>query len=509
MIVCLGVLTFIDGAQVIYRGFDEIRKGVSMNTVIRQLSIKFLAFVVVSFIASGQPVYARHLGQDMSNMPGMSKPKAKLNSKATPRNKRKATRKKKSTRKHQMGNMPGMNMPGMRMRTTPRRKKPAARNKNQMGNMPGMKMPGMKMPQASPSASPQMQMNMPGMQMPQASPSAAPQTQMNMPGMQMPAASPNPQASPEQKMNMPMPMASPSPGEMGGMKGMENMAGMGSMNMDPYFTAINYLVPRDTLMVMLLSDFQSARTGNNFFTGMAMVQYGVTSRWTVGFMAEGQKIFGLPTTYGGFRINSYVRLFPHDHLLNFTLYGEYEGLNGAALYKMEVAGFGGEDLDEPLTPARRTPVRTFEQRVIMYHDWGRVNLTFNFISETDLKSGENDFGYAWGVFRQPAFMAMETDKDMPGMAGVPKKKVPPLLSLQRLGYGVEMIGALGNTHHFGFDWQRQQHYVGPVFSYSVSKRWTVHVEPAFGLSDVSDPFMLRMGVGYSIDHLLHRRSKTP
>jgi hypothetical protein len=290
-------------------------------------------------------------------------------------------------------------------------------------------------------------------------------------------------------------------------------AGMGddmsTMDMDPYFTAINYPVPRDTMMVMLLSDFQSARTGNNFFTGMAMVQYGITSRWTVVFMAEGQKIFGLPATYGGFRINSYLRLFPHDHLLNFTLYGEYEGLNGAALYKMEVAGFGGEDLEEPLAPARRTPVRTFEQRAIMYHDWKRGNLTFNFISETDLKSGENDFGYAWGVFRKSAFMAMETDKDLAGMAGTPKKKVPPVLSLQRLGYGIEMIGALGNTHHFGFDWQRQQHYVGPVFSYSVSKRWTVHVEPAFGLSDVSDPFMLRMGVGYSIDHLLHRRSKTP
>jgi hypothetical protein len=226
-------------------------------------------------------------------------------------------------------------------------------------------------------------------------------------------------------------------------------------------------------------------------------------------MAEGQKISGLPTTYGGFRINSYFKVFPHDHLLNFTLYGEYEGLNGAALYKMEVAGFGGEDLEEPLVPARRTPVRTFEQRVIMYHDWKRVNLTFNFISETDLKSGENDFGYAWGVFRQPAFNPMEADKAMTGMASTPKKNAPPALSLQRLGYGIEMIGALGNTHHFGFDWQRQQHYVGPVFTYSVSKRWTVSVEPAFGLSDVSDPFMLRMGISYSIDHLLHRRSKTP
>jgi hypothetical protein len=479
-----------------------------------------LLFSACLFVAS-VPALAQ---QDMSNMPGMSKSKPKANAKATSRKKRKAKRKKQTATKHDMNNMPGMSMPGMKLpgmhrrKAVSRRKKAPAQknsaNKNQMGNMPGMNMPAK--PSSSPkqSAAPQpspqqMQMNMPGMQMPPASPSPSPQTQMNMPGMQMPTASPNPQASPEQTMNMPMPMASPSPGEMGGMKGTENMAGMGSMNMDPYFTAINYPVPRDAMMVMALSDFQSARTGNNFFTGMAMVQYGVTSRWTVGFMAEGQKIFGLPTTYGGFRINSYFRLFPHDHLLNFTLYGEYEGLNGAALYKMEVAGFGGEDLEEALAPARRTPVRTFEQRAIMYHDWKRVNLTFNFISETDLKSGENDFGYAWGVFRQPAFMAMETNKDMAGMAGRPEKKAPPVFSFQRLGYGVEMIGALGNTHHFGFDWQRQQHYVGPVFNYSVSKRWTVHVEPAFGLSEVSDPFMLRMGVGYSIDHLLHRRSKTP
>jgi len=284
---------------------------------------------------------------------------------------------------------------------------------------------------------------------------------------------------------------------------------MSTMAMSPYFSALNYPVPQDTMMVMLLSDFQSARTGNDFFTGMGMVQYGLTPRWTVGFMVEGQKISGLPVTYGGLRIGSYVRVFPHDHLLNVTLYGEYEALNGAALYKMEVAGFGGEDLNEPLEAARRTPARTFELRAIVYHDWGRVNLTFNFVNETGLDTCENDFGYAWGVFRQPAYTAMETDTSMAGMAGMPTEKSPPKFSFQRLGYGLEMMGALGNTHQFGFDWRRQQQYVGPVFSYTVSKHWTAHVESAFGLSDVSDPFVLRMGLGYSIDHLLHRRSPTP
>jgi hypothetical protein len=280
--------------------------------------------------------------------------------------------------------------------------------------------------------------------------------------------------------------------------------------MDPNFTAINYPVPPDSLMVMQLLDYQSARSTNDFFTGMSMVEYGLTSRWTAGFMVEGQKIYGMPTTYGGMRVNSYLRAFPHDHLLNFTVYGEYEGLNGAALYKMEVAGFGGEDLSGPLTQARKTKVRTFEQRAIMYHDWGRTNLTFNFINETGLDSSGNDFGYAWGMFRQPSYTAMEKGKSMDGMAmGMATKKAPPVFSFQRLGYGIEMIGALGSSDQFGFDWQRQQQYVGPVFSYSVSKHWTAHVEAAVGLSEVSDPVVLRMGVGYSIDHLLHRQSPAP
>src|ERR1035438_1514669 len=108
---------------------------------------------------------------------------------------------------------------------------------------------------------------------------------------------------------------------------------------------------------------------------------------------------------------------------------------------------------------------------------------------------------------------METGNDMSGMKNMgasavdmAKKKAPPVFSLQRLGYGIEMIGALGNTDQFGFDWQRQQQYVDPVFSYSVSKHWTAHVEPTVGLSEVSDPLVLRMGVGYSIDHLFHRGS---
>lgn len=216
-------------------------------------------------LVGGVPV----LGQrDMSNMPGMSKPKAKSKLKATSRRKKKPTRNKKTAIKHDMSTMPGMDMSGMKMSGA--RRKAASRTKATPAkssakpqttvNMPGMNMsspqsspkqsaapqpspqmdmnmPGMQMPSASqspagqPSPSPQMDMNMPGMQ--PASPSASPQPHAHMPGMQMPSTSPNPQAAPEHKMdmNMSMPSASPSSSPMDHMLGME-MEGT-AMNLGP------------------------------------------------------------------------------------------------------------------------------------------------------------------------------------------------------------------------------------------------------------------------------------
>ena len=83
---------------------------------------------------------------------------------------------------------------------------------------------------------------------------------------------------------------------------------------------------------------------------------------------------------------------------------------------------------------------------------------------------------------------------MAGMAGM---TAPPALSMSRPGYGLEMIGAPGDNQQFGFDWNAQQHYLGGVLTYAISSHWSMRLEPAFGLSDVSDPFMLRTGVAYT------------
>lgn len=250
------------------------------------------------------------------------------------------------------------------------------------------------------------------------------------------------------------------------------------------------------MMLMAMSDFQSARYGNNFVTGMLMADYGITSRWTVALMAEGQKIAGLPATYGGMRLNTYFHLFRDKRLLNLTLYGELEDLNGAALYKMEIAGFGNGDLTEPLSSARKKHVRTFEQRLILYHDWNRLNTTFNFIRETVLQSPYgNDYGYALGLFFKSSWMgnSMVGTADMNNMTNMTE---PPILSLSRLGYGLEIIGALGNNHKFFSNLDAQQQYLGVVLQYNLSSHWSLRIEPTVGLSKVSDPFMLRTGLAY-------------
>lgn len=276
-----------------------------------------------------------------------------------------------------------------------------------------------------------------------------------------------------------------------------------SAQMTPYFSTIDRPLGKGDVMLMALSDLQKARFGPDFATGMLMLEYGITPQWTAGLMVEGQKISGLPATYGGSRFNTWFHLFQDDRLLNLTLYGEFENLNGASLYKMEVAGFGPEDLLDPLPVARHAAARTFEQRVIVYHDWPRLSATFNFVRETPLQgSRTSDYGYAWGIFVNPHSMKTAIS-GMSGMGGMAK---PPASPIDRLGYGVEMIGALGDGHRFGVYPKEEQHYIGPVITYDFTPRWSLRAEPSFGLTKMSDPFVLRLGVAYMFGG---RRSSIP
>lgn len=48
--------------------------------------------------------------------------------------------------------------------------------------------------------------------------------------------------------------------------------------MNPYISTISHPVAKDTLMIMVLPDFQVAQSTRNFVTGRVMLEYGLTSR---------------------------------------------------------------------------------------------------------------------------------------------------------------------------------------------------------------------------------------
>ena len=89
------------------------------------------------------------------------------------------------------------------------------------------------------------------------------------------------------------------------------------MNMGPYFTTINYTLEEHSVMIMALPDFQAARFGPDFATGMLMAEYGITDRWTAGVMAEGQKISSMPASYGAWLGRSrtrQIKVSSHCHI---------------------------------------------------------------------------------------------------------------------------------------------------------------------------------------------------
>jgi hypothetical protein len=246
----------------------------NMNKTISHYQHLLLGIAIIIAVVMSPAVFAQH---DMSNMPGMSKPKPKTKAKAKAKRKVAAPRRKRVPRRKQPAKKDDMsNMPGMQMPASSASPNPQASPQQMNMNRPGMNMPASSAspnPQASPQ---QMDMNMPGMQLPASSPSPTPQASpqqmnMNMPGMNMPASSPSPGAG-HMHGNQPAPMgnmdmSSPKSGQpaSGSMKDMPGMSAASSMNMGP-------------LMVMSGNDI-GIRVGSSDTILMSMGAMGSGTTW--------------------------------------------------------------------------------------------------------------------------------------------------------------------------------------------------------------------------------------
>lgn len=266
---------------------------------------------------------------------------------------------------------------------------------------------------------------------------------------------------------------------------------------DLFFVTYNHYIAKGELELMLMNDFTSPSRfrreddgQRSYFSQMIELEYGMTEQLATELMLEG---FAEPgtgrTRFTGFRWENRYRLFPETVPLNPMLYVEYEDLDPLTRYKMEVSGWIRPPYHDPGGETDRE--RILESRLVLSHDFGPLNLAFNWINESDLNaSGFTAFGYSLGArydFNHGHYGSRGDDQGV-AHAGHHASAVSHEAGRvsHRPSLGLELYGGLGDTRRLAFEPSRQEHYLQPVMMVHLSKRVMLHVGAAIGLSKASD-----------------------
>jgi hypothetical protein len=233
------------------------------------------------------------------------------------------------------------------------------------------------------------------------------------------------------------------------------------------------------------------REGQRFYSAPYMeIEYGVTAQWTSELYLESQSAWGDSTVFTGWRLENRFRPLKREHWINPVLYLEYESVNEASRIQKEIEG-GGPDLSSRnrlLTPEH---AHELEGKLILssnYHDW---NISENFIFTKNLSESEGvEFGYAFGAARPLARLASGENCRF---------------CRENFTIGAEMYGGLGST--LGFGVHNAAHYIAPVFSWAVGANSTLRFSPGFGLTQESNPVLLRIGYAYEFQGFGSRISR--
>ncbi len=252
---------------------------------------------------------------------------------------------------------------------------------------------------------------------------------------------------------------------------------------DVYTVTYNHHIDQGEVELMVMNDYTNPAVARqeddgqrSYFSQMIELEYGVTAQWATEFMLEG---FVEPGTrqsrFTGFRWENRFRLFRDEVPLNPMVYVEYEDLDPLTRFKMETSGWVRAPYRD--TGAEPDRERILETRLVLSQDFGRLNLAFNWINETDLNAGGvTDFGYTMGM-RYDFNGGHFEHHDAGGHAG--RRAMKPTL-------GLELYGALGDTRSFGLRRSRQEHYLQPSIMLHFSEHAMLHVGLALGLSKASD-----------------------
>jgi hypothetical protein len=211
------------------------------------------------------------------------------------------------------------------------------------------------------------------------------------------------------------------------------------------------------------------------------IEYGLTGWWTAELYLEGVTSRGDGRAFTGWRFENRFRPLRDEHRINPVLYVEYENINEASRIQKEIVGAGAIHF-EPIAELRAEHAHELEGKLILSSAVGAWNVSENFILEKNLSESEGvEFGYSIGVSRVLGTLASGT---------------PCRFCAENFTAGVEAYGGLGSTE--GFERTAQRHYIAPVVGWHVADRTTLKASAAFGLTENSDRFLLRVGFAYEL-----------
>jgi hypothetical protein len=252
----------------------------------------------------------------------------------------------------------------------------------------------------------------------------------------------------------------------------------------PFFvTYTHHMEEPGNLEIETSSTMGIPRSGQKFYAAPYMeVEYGLTAQWTTELYLETSSVWGDSTVFTGWRFENRYKPLKREHWINPVLYLEYENLNEASRIQKEIEG-GGPDLISSNRELRGEHAHELETKLILssdVHDW---NISENFIATKNLSESEGvEFGYAFGVSRPLARLASGANCRF---------------CRENFIAGIEMYGGLGSTLD-GFSARGTAHYIAPVVSWAVSDNATLRLSTGFGLTDQSNPVLLRIGYSYEL-----------
>ncbi len=219
--------------------------------------------------------------------------------------------------------------------------------------------------------------------------------------------------------------------------------------------------------VMLMNDFGENPDGIRYNAQMLEIEWGITNKLTTEFMLEG---YGGNGNYNstGFRWENRYRPFDYGTFLNPVIYIEYESLSEDTKYIMEMSGRE----DARPTHKKRPRERVLETRLILGEDISNtLNVSFNWLNESDLDTGVTAFGYA------------------AGLNYTPKEKIT---------LGLEIYGGLGDSDKgITTNSSLTQHYLAPNIVFKVMDNIKIKVGGAIGLTNVSQD-IVRFAISYEL-----------